>query len=179
MDQYSTNSPLEVDEQQLLGQHRQALRCVELLGPSRVLLASCPKLSQLTPTEHGASQVHLIPNLCISAKTSTRWDLPKSKWNSSTYSLPVLTYIPIWLKIGSFENILEKDFFFFLAALTLVCGLTSSYGVLKLILCSCPHGHRLPNCKWDSRVPHSSPCGQILQTDSKVERKITVAKASR
>lgn len=135
---------------------------MELPGTSRVLLASCPELSQLTPIEHSASKVHLIPNLRISAKTSMRWDLPKSKWNSSTYSLPVLSCIPIWLKIGSFENILEKEFFcfFLFATLTLLCGLTSSYGLLKLILCSCPHGHRLPNYKWESCVPHSSPSGK-------------------
>lgn len=68
MDQYSRNSPLEVDEQQLLGQHRQTLRCMEFLGTSRVLLASCPELSQPTSTEQVAYEVHLIPNLSISAK---------------------------------------------------------------------------------------------------------------
>lgn len=85
------------------------------------------------------------------------------------YSLPVLSYIPSWLKIGSFKNILEKEiFFFFFAALTRICGLTSSYGVLKLILCSCPCGHSLSNCKWDSWVPHSSPRWQILQRAGKL-----------
>lgn len=31
-----------------------------------------------------------------------------------------------------------------------------SYGGLKLILCSYPHGHIFPNCRWDSCIPHSN-----------------------
>lgn len=33
------------------------------------------------------------------------------------YSLPVLSYIPSWLKIGSFKNILEKEIFFFFCSI--------------------------------------------------------------
>lgn len=42
MDQYSRNSPLEVNEQQLLGKHHQAIECMDFLGTFMVLQPKGP-----------------------------------------------------------------------------------------------------------------------------------------
>lgn len=52
------------------------------------------------------------------------------------YSLPVLSYIPIWLKIGSFKNILEKEIFF--------CSINTCLWINKFLWSSKAHSLFLP-----------------------------------